>query len=183
MRHRPASVLLLAWLAVGCAGIPVQSDFDPNARFDAYRTFAWLSDKPGTLEGGAGTEAIDPLLTRRIQESIEDHLEAKGYRKVDDPAAADFVVSFSVGRQEKIKIQSSPNLGVGRYGYGGWYAGSSVSATSYTEGTLAIDLFDGKSHLAVWHGSASKRINQTTDRAALVDEVVGAILAKFPPPR
>ena len=183
MRHLPACVLLLAWLTLGCAGVQARSDFDPNARFDTYRTFAWLSEEPGTLEGGGGTEEIDPLLARRIHESIEDHLEAKGYRKVDDLAAADFAVSFSVGRKEKIKIQSSPTPGVGRYGYGGWYAASSVSATSYTEGTLGIDIFDGKSHLAVWHGWASKRINQTTDRAALVDEVVGAILAKFPPPR
>ena len=183
MRDRPACVLLLAWFIVGCAGIQAQSDFDTNARFDTYRSFAWLSEEPGTLPGGAGTEGVDPLLARRIHESIESHLEARGYRKLDDLAAADFVVSFSLDRREKIQIQSTPTLGGGYYGYGGWYAGSSVSATSYTEGTLAIDIFDGRSHLAVWHGWASKRVNQTTDRAALVDEVVSAILAKFPPPR
>jgi len=181
MHHRAAWLLLFAWLSVGCAGVQARSDFDPNAHFDTYRSFAWLGE-PGTLTGGAGTEGVDPLLARRIRESIESQLEARGYRKLDDPAAADFAVSFSVGRQEKIQIESGPTLGGGRYGYGGWYAGS-VSATSYTEGTLAIDIFDGKSHLAVWHGWASKRVNQTTDRAVLVDEAVSAILAKFPPPR
>jgi hypothetical protein len=183
MRHRPACVLLLAWFTLGCAGVQARSDFDPNARFDAYHSFAWLGEAPGTLPGGAGSEGVDPLLARRIRESIESHLEARGYRKVDDPAAADFVVSFSLGKREKIQIQSGPTLGGGYYGYGGWYAGSSVTATSYTEGTLSIDIFDGRSHLAVWHGWASKRVNEATDRAALVDEVVGAILAKFPPPR
>ena len=183
MRHRPACVLLLAWFTVGCAGVQARSDFDPNARFDTYRSFAWLGEGPGTLAGGAGSEGVDPLLARRIRESIESHLEARGYRKLDDPAAADFVVSFSVGKQEKIQIQSSPMLGGRYYGYGGWYADSIVTTTSYTEGTLAIDVFDGRSHLAVWHGWASKRIAQTADRAAAVDEVVNAILAKFPPPR
>jgi hypothetical protein len=182
MRRRPACVLLLAWFTVGCAGVQARSDFDPNAHFDTYRSFAWLGEEPGTLPGGTDTEGVDPLLMRRIHESIESHLEARGYRKLEDLEAADFAVSFDVGRREKIQVQSAPMLGGGRYGYGGWYAGS-VSATSYTEGTLAIDIFDGKSHLAVWHGWASKRVNQTTDRAALVDEVVGAILAKFPPPR
>ena len=182
MRHRLACVLMLASLAVGCAGVQARSDFDPNAHFDTYRSFAWLGEEPGAQPGGAGTEGVDPLLVRRIHESTETHLEARGYRKLDDPEAADFAVSFSVGRQEKLKIESSPMLGGGRYGYGGWYAGS-VSASSYTEGTLAIDIFDGKSHLAVWHGWATKRINQTTDRAALVDEAVSAILARFPPPR
>jgi hypothetical protein len=183
MRRRPACVLLLAWLAVGCAGVQARSDFDPNARFEDYRSFAWLGGEPGTLPGGAGTGDVDPLLARRIHESIESHLEARGYRKLDDPAAADFVVSFRMGSREKIQIESTPALGGGYYGYGGWYAGTSISATSYTEGTLSIDVFDGSSHLAVWHGWASKRIGQATDRAALVDEVVSAILAKFPPPR
>jgi len=183
MSHRPACVLLLAWVTVGCAWVQARSDFDPNARFDNYRSFAWLSEEPGTLPSGAGTDDVDPLLMRRIHESIESHLEAQGYRKLDDLAAADFAVSFSVVSREKIQIQSSPTLGGGYYRYGGWYAGASVSAISYTEGTLAIDIFDGRSHLAVWHGWASKRVNETTDRAALVDEVVSAILAKFPPPR
>lgn len=181
MRDRASCVLLLACFAVACAGVRARSDFDPYARFDTYRTFAWLGEEPGTLPDGTATDGVDPLLARRIHEAIESHLEAQGYRKVDDLAAADFVVSFNEGRREKIRIQSSP--GRGGYGYGGWYADSSVTATSYTEGTLAIDIFDGKSHLAVWHGWASKRVNESTDRAAHVEEVVSAILAKFPPPR
>jgi hypothetical protein len=183
MRQLPACVLLLAWFSVGCAGVRARSDFDPSARFDAYRSFAWLSEAPGTLEGGAGTEDVDPLLARRIRGAIESQLVARGYQRLDDPAAADFVVSFSVGQREKIRIQSSPLLVGGYYGYGGWYAGSGVTATSYTEGTLAIDVFDGGSHLAVWHGWASRRVDESADRAAVVDEVVGAILARFPPPR
>lgn len=182
-RDRLAGVLLLAWLAVGCAGVQARSDFDPNARFDSYRSFAWLGQEPGTLSALEGNEGVDPLLARRIRESIESHLEARGYRRVDDPQAADFVVTFSLGKREKIRIQSSPVLAGRGYGYGGWYAGSSVSASSYTEGTLTIDVFDGGSHQAVWHGWATKRINEATDRAALVEEVVSAILARFPPPR
>src|SRR5262245_18693275 len=97
LRHRAASVLLLAWLTVACAGVQARSDFDLNARFDTYRTFALLDEEQGTLSGVTSTEGVDPLLARRIQESIETHLAARGYRKVDDPAAADFVVSFTVG--------------------------------------------------------------------------------------
>jgi hypothetical protein len=181
MRHRASCVLLLAWFSVACAGVQARSDFDPNARFDTYRSFALLGEQ-GTLSGETSTQGVDPLLARRIRESIASNLEARGYEKLDDPAAADFVISFSLGKQEKIQIQSSPVLAGRYYGYGGWY-GSNVSATSYTEGTLSIDVFDGRSHLAVWHGWASKRVSDTTDRAALVDEVVNAILAKFPPSR
>lgn len=184
--HHSVRILALACAVVGCAGIQAQSDYDPNARFDTYHTFAWIGEEPGKLPEGSGGEKkpIDPLLARRIKEAIEHHLEAKGYELTKDLAGADFAVSFSVGVREKLRVQSTPNYyGTGYYGYGGWYAGSSVSAHSYTEGTLAIDIFDGKSHLAIWHGWASTRVDQKSDRARLVDEVVAAILAKFPPPR
>ena len=185
MRRRPACALLLAWLFVGCAGVRARSDFDPNARFDAYRSFAWLGEEPGTLPDETGGGGIDPLLARRIHEAIEGRLVARGYRKVEDRADADFVVSFDVGEREKVRVESSPALGVGGYGYGygGWYAGSIVTASSYTEGTLSIDVFDGRSHLAVWHGWASKRLTEAANRAAAVDEVVDAILEQFPPSR
>jgi hypothetical protein len=39
------------------------------------------------------------------------------------------------------------------------------------------------SHQAVWHGWASKRVSASMDREKLVADVVGAILAKFPPER
>lgn len=175
-------VLLLACIGIACAGVQARSDFDPHARFDAYRTFAWIGDEPGTLGSGSGGEGADPLLARRIREAIEAQLASRGYRKVEDPAEADFVVSFDMGKQEKLRIQSTPTPGPA-YGYGGWYTDSGVSTTSYTEGTLNVDVFDGRSHQAVWHGWATTRINPNADRAALVDEVVGAILAKFPPPR
>jgi hypothetical protein len=183
MRHRPACALLLACFIAGCAGVRARSDFDPDARFEAYRTFSWLDAELGTLAGGAGTEGVDPLLERRIREAIESHLEARGFQPVDTVAVADFVVSFTLGSREKIRIQSGPSFGGPTFGYGVWYAGSIVTATSYTEGTLAIDVFDGRSHQAVWHGWASKRIDESANRAAVVDAVVGAILARFPPPR
>jgi hypothetical protein len=183
MRHRSTLALLLASVLVGCAGVRARSDFDPGARFEAYRTFAWLDAKLGTLAGGAGTEVADPLLERRIREAIERALEARGLRRVEALDEADCVVSFTVGSREKLQIRSGPWLGGPYFGYGGWYAASSVTATSYTEGTLAIDVFDARSQLAVWHGWASKRIDGVENRAARVDAVVGAILAEFPPPR
>jgi hypothetical protein len=183
MYHRSACALLLAWFIVGCAGVRARSDFDPDARFAAYRSFVWLDAEQGTLAGGAGTEGADPLLERRIREAIDSHLEARGFRRVDDLAEADFVVSFTLDSREKIRIQSGPSIGGPYFGYGIWYAGSSLTATSYTEGTLAIDVFDGRSQLAVWHGWASKRIDESANRADLVEAVVAAILAKFPPPR
>ena len=180
-----ALAALAALAALGCAGTPAYSDFDPNARFDTYRTYAWISED-GTLEAATGRQGgpqDDPLLRRRIRAAVEQQLGARGYRRADSQESADFVIAFSLGAREKIQVDSYP-VGGGWYGrYGGWYATTGVSARSYTEGTLSIDVFDGESHEAVWTGWASKTITDTTDRARLVDEVVGAILSRFPPER
>jgi hypothetical protein len=40
-----------------------------------------------------------------------------------------------------------------------------------------------QSHLSVWHGWASKCIDEGSNRAAPLDAGVGAILAELPPPR
>jgi hypothetical protein len=181
-RHAGAA-LAAAWLALGCA-TQAQTDFDPNAQFDRYRTFAWQATEGEMGEALAGQ--ADPLLLRRIREAIEEGLVAKGYQKVEDRNSADFVVSFSVGSREKLQPQSQVSIGFGsfgRYGGGGVGVSTPVAGQSTTEGTLAIDIFDGESQEAVWHGSASKEVTPSMDRAVLVNEVVGAILAKFPPER
>ncbi len=184
--NRPAVLAILLLFALGCAGTKAYSDFDPNGRFDTYRTFGWQSSEPQASAATAesSVQNLDPLLARRIRDTIDARLEMKGYKRLSDWKGADFAVAFSVGSREKIQVQSSPTMGGGWYGArGGWYAGSTVSARSYTEGTLAIDIFDVQSHQAVWHGWASKRVTASMDRAKLVDEVVSAILAKFPPER
>ncbi len=175
----PALVVLLA--ALGCA-TRAYTDFDANARFDHYRSFAWLASEGEMAE--ALREQADPLLLRRIREAIEERLVAGGYQRVEDRENADFLVSFSVGSREKLDPQSQVSIGIGSYGsYGGWGVSAPVATQSYTEGTLAIDIFDGQSQQAVWHGTASKQITPSMDRAVLVNDVVGAILEKFPPQR
>ena len=54
----------------------------------------------------------------------------------------------------------------------------------YTEGMLAVDVFDVEERRPVWHGVATKRISES-DRdeiEATVKAAVDAILAGFPPP-
>jgi hypothetical protein len=182
MHPTALAAAVTAVVALGCASTRAYSDFDPNARFESYRTFAWIGEEPGSLAAGhdPGDRGVDPLLARRIRATIERQLAARGYRQVESLDAADFVVTFSVGAREKIQVDTYPVAGGW---YGGWYATSGVSARSYTEGTLSIDVFDGESHQAVWHGWASQAIRDSTDRARLVEDVVTAILAKFPPQR
>ena len=177
---------LVAIILGGCAtGFQATYDHDPTHDFGAYRTFAWVSAHPMVI--GATNRIPNPLLEPRIMDTVERSLRAKGYRKVADPASADFVMAFTVGSREEIRVDSYPTMAgrhyPGRWG-GGYYGyGTDTTVRQYTQGMLALDIFDVSERRPVWHGVATKKINES-DRENMqvtIDDAVGAILAGFPP--
>jgi len=175
-------VAVLSGLALAaCAEVRVASDFDHAASFAAYHSFGWM---PREHHGSA-----NPLVAQRAHDAIEAELKARGFNEVADPAAADFVVDFTIGSHERIEVESYPAGYVtpGWWGYRGWwgypYWGSEVDVRQYREGTLSIDLFDGHSHRPVWHGWARKELTRSDieHSEAPIRAAVAAVLAQFPP--
>jgi hypothetical protein len=169
-------------LAAGCSSFAVNSDFDQSANFADYQTFNFISDKPLLVADIAGAS---PLLPGRLMKAARKELTAKGFRFVDDRASADFVISFTLGARDKIRVTSYPTTYRRGAYVGGWGAPyyNEVDVRNYTEGTLSIDLFDVQTRKPVWHGWAVKSIT-SADREnpePLINEIVEAILAEFPP--
>jgi len=167
-------------------------DHDTSMEFGDYRNYAWLSENP--MKVGPTSQIGNPLLEPRIMSAVEDNLNAKGYTKVTERGSADFVLSFTVGSREEIKVDSYPSMtsGVG-YGYprhwGGWGGayygyGTETSVRQYTTGMLAVDIFDVEERRPVWHGVAEKTINESDreDAEGTIRDAVTAVLAGFPPP-
>lgn len=190
------ALIALAALGLGlsaCATTPrVVTDFDREQNFAAYRTFSWADDNPMAV---FGSRVIPPTIGPRIAASVRRQLEAKGYRFVDDVTAADFAVSFTVGTRDGTNIVETPDYfwanrmnwrwGLGYYPFGGM-AGVPVTrtqVTQYTEGTLAIDIYDVARKAPVWHGASSRKLSrsQLEGKTPNIDEAVTAILAGFPP--
>jgi len=96
---------------------------------------------------------------------------------------ADFTVAFTVGARDLINVDDYPLGYRGRRPWSARYFGTGADVTTYTEGTLAIDIFDNGSRQPVWHGWARKRITggDIEDPAPTIDAAVRAILAGFPP--
>lgn len=173
----------------GCSTTPYKTDFDydPEVIFTQYRTWAWIDDTPMAEAEGA---TVSPLLQSRIMRHIEDEMAMKGFRRVDDVEAADMAISFSVGARDKIKVNSYPSTfhgGYSRWGYG-WgygygYPSREVDVRQYTEGQIAIDIFDVKQRRPVYHGFATGNVRERTqeEREELIDAVVRDILLTFPP--
>ncbi len=174
-------LLLITFVAAGCASkATVQSDFDAGTDFSSYRTYSFISDKP-LISAAPG---VSPLLQGRLIAATQRGLDAKGYRYIDNREQADFVISFTVGARDKIRVNSYPSTYRGAY-MGGWAAPyhSEVDVRNYTEGTLAIDAFDVAERKPVWHGWAVKSItmSERQNPEPLINDIVDAILKEFPP--
>jgi hypothetical protein len=179
-------LFLFALLGAAACASPIKTlhDSDPDADFARYRSFAWLhQDRQEQGSAGLRSPYISALDDRRVRDAVDDDLRAKGYRKESSVDEADLVVTYKVGREEKVQVRpsaGSSTVYTSRYGHGPWYGTSSVSVSTYTEGTLIIEFFDRSTRQGVWVGYAIKRLSRNDDRESLIKRAVGAILESFP---
>lgn len=173
-------------MVAACTAATTRTDHDPAADFSGYRTYTWVTDELMVQPRAATDPIVSPLVQQRIHDAIDQALQAKGF--VEDENAPDFGVAFTVGLRDKVRVDHWGSYGgfyrpYGRYGrYGGLGARyDRPVAQNYTEGTLAIDVFDGETRRAVWNGSATKIVSESDERPAQIQEIVDAILADFPP--
>ena len=191
-RTRVLCALITVFTVTSCAStFNATYDHDAANDFGKYESFAWISKNP--MKVGKNVGAVNPLLQPRIMSALENALVAKGYKFAKMPKNADFVVSFTVGSREEIRVDSYPTMSAGygvayprHWGWGGAYYGvaTETQVRQYTEGMLAVDIFDVKERRPVWHGVATKRISESDreDAEATIKAAVDAILTGFPPP-
>ncbi len=170
--------ITLLFLATSCVSVRVASDFDRNANFNSYKTFAFFKDDIDKAE-------ISDLDKRRILRAIDAELLAKGFTKSQNP---DLLVSIFTKSRDKINIY---NNGWGLYGYGwgwGWnpwywnnyYGGNTISRS--TEGTLFVDLIDANKKELVWQGVGTGYISQNMkNKEERIREFVAKIMEQYPP--
>ena len=144
---------------VGCSSLNVNTDYDQSFDFSKLKKFRFASDEEASK---TDMLAKNPFLKNRIRESVKNELVKKGYQFIEG-GGADFVVNLMVGKEEKTSVSSTPTVSYG-YGYGYWggyYGGSSVTVTNYTEGTLIIDLIDTGKNQLVWRGVITDVLDNT----------------------
>ena len=175
--------LLLATLPIGlllsCSTVSVVTDYDSNANFNSYKSYAFFKT-------GIDKAQISDLDKRRILRAIESEMAAKGFVKSTDP---DLLVSIFTTESERVDVYNNWAWGWGPYwgpywgGYWGpGYWGPTVSTS--TEGNLYIDLIDADKKELVWQGRGKGTLANTGDVAKKeerIREFVKKIMEAYPP--
>lgn len=178
----PVLVLLLF---ASCSSVRVAVDYDREADFRMYRTYAFYKT-------GVDRAQISDLDKKRILKAIDAELSSKGFVKSKNP---DLLISIFTTERERVDVYNNLGWGWGpgwgwgwgwgpAWGWGpGWgWGGNSVSTS--TEGSLYIDLIDAKTKELVWQGKGEGTLDKYRDiekKEARIREFVSQIMEEYPP--
>lgn len=178
MVMRNAILALVLGMAVACATPPaVTSDYDTTADFAALKTFDWM---PAT-----GNAAGDELLIKKIRNTVDVQLRAKGRKMAADNP--DFLVGMELSGKTtyggSTAVGMSVGIPVGRAGTVSVGGGKSRPREK-KEGMLILSFVDAKNKSLVWRATAEFAVNPSAspeEKQQQINEVIAAMLAQFPP--
>ena len=155
-----------------CSTLKVNVDYDDAYDFAKVKTYM-VKHNP--------KEGESTLVNDRITSSLENVLDAKGYKKVT--SEADLIFVYHYAAKDKIDIQTDYHMiGIRRYGFGGTMV-ATTTAYEYTEGTIIIDAFDTKTNKIVWRSVGSLELQEQEtpeEKRAYVQKIIAKLMEKFP---
>lgn len=177
-QRRWRSLCLVAVIALAsgaCGSGPSIRSFEHGTQdLSQYRTFAFH-------ESAAADQDIVPKF---IRAAIGREMQRRGYRQGGD--APDLLVNFHLQTEEKDTVSTSPAA------YFGWREGYHWAAdpvrdqeiTTYTAGTLNVDIVIRARNELAWEGVAIGRIRKEAlkNPKPAIDAVIAQIFERYPLP-
>ncbi|EDP97604.1 DUF4136 domain-containing protein [Kordia algicida OT-1] len=175
-------VVALLLLVTSCVSVRVVADYDQEADFNSYKTFAFYKT-------GIDQAEISDLDKKRILRSIEKEMIARGFVKSENP---DLLVNIMTKANKRINVNNNAFGGWGfgwGGGWGGWgwspwmWGGGMNTVTTRTDGVLYIDLIDTKQKELVWQGRGTGNLNSRSmeRKDQRIQEFVAEIMKEYPP--
>lgn len=147
----------------------VSYDYDMDAPFSTYRTYAWVK----------GHEIDDPINHKRILAAIDSQLTVKGLRQVAVTDNPDVLVAYHASFNKNIQVTGS--------GWGGYrFANRSVSARAeeIVVGTLVVDIVQASNRMIVWRGTATRELDPKANaekREKNINKAAEKLFKAYPP--
>ena len=174
-------VLVIAASLASCSSVKVVTDVDKTVDFTQYKTFSFL----GWQENS--DQLLNDLDKKRLHDAFGNELEARGLSYVESDGDMDITLFIVI--DQKTTVTAYNNYygggygGYGRYG-GGWgygYGTTTYTESDYMQGTLVMDVFDGKSKDQIWQCVATSTINENpAKREQSIPKKVAELMYKFP---
>jgi hypothetical protein len=141
--------LLLCFTSAIAVGQQVSVNYNHNANFSQYHTYAWGSNNKNAIQNS--------ILAQVAQQDIEAAMAQKGFQKVQESANPDLVLTASGGEKE----QTSYNA-MGMRGIGGGFG--SITPQQNVEATMIVSLYDVKAKELIWRGIGQDTLNNNGDK-------------------
>src|SRR5215472_8358755 len=141
-----ALVILLGTCAVGQQ---VSVNYNHNANFSQYHTYAWGSNNKNQIQNS--------ILAQVAQQDINTAMQQKGLQMVPESQNPDLILTASGGERE----QTSWNAW-GMRGIGGGMGG--ISPEQNVEATMIVSLYDTKQQSLVWRGISQDTLSNNGNK-------------------
>jgi hypothetical protein len=166
--------LAVAVALTACNPTYIDHDYDVDADFSQFKTFAWLEQTTMT-EGTPQAVQQSGLMEARIKRAVNDGLTGKGLQLVESDA--DLIVAYHIGVTDYTEIRTTGT---------GWGWDRNTRVDQFQEGTFILDLIDADADQLVWRGIAEGVLEEfpspeQMERAA--NDLVKRLLAEYPPPQ
>jgi hypothetical protein len=173
------ALVVMVVLFTACSTLKVTYDFDGQADFSKYKTYAFSED--------ALNLPVQQLNRDRILKAVENEMAGKGFTKVE--SNPDVLIDLHVKAEQKREATATttPTYGYGgpwRYGYGGGFSTTQINYNDYIEGTLFVNMVDNAAQKIAWQGRATKTIDEDISaekREQNINYAVKQIFTKYPP--
>jgi hypothetical protein len=168
--------LASATFAIACAStINVHSIVLLSPDSAQYQTFSFGARAPEGVPDNYQASPRTEEVQRRAQLLVAGLLQERGY--VQKPYGGDFVVRIASGRRAREELRAVPIPHPEPTGPA-WF--EEHEEEDFVEGILVIDVFDGKSQQALWHGAARVEIDSDKIDDQLLRRATSKVLAAFP---
>jgi hypothetical protein len=167
------TLVAIAWLP-GCAPLRVNTYTTSTADLRAHRTYAWDTAE---LES-TGDPRLDHnrFFRDRVQRAVDPQMSFRGYEKKEGGTPD---LMLHVHARVKQRVESAQPEGPG-----GSCRLEECRPYVYDEGTLFIDITDGRTKTLIWRGWAETSLDGIVDDQNLmnqvVDRAVRSIFARLP---
>ena len=167
MKSKFALLALVVCLAA-CTAVAqqVSVNYDHNASFSQYHTYAWGSNNTNQIRNS--------ILAQVAQQDINAAMQGKGFQMVQESQNPDLVLIASGGEREQTSYSAWGMRGIGG-GMGG------ISPEQNVEATMIVNLYDAKTQSLIWRGIAQDTLNNNGNKnQEMVEKAVQKMFKQWP---